>query len=205
MIVVDCGACRGDFIAQIIDEAEHIYAFEPVEHNCNIIRAKFPGRSNLTLVQSAVGNINGQIDFYIGPSEKNAFYRSSIKEDKPDIADKRSVKCNIVKLSDYWKQNINRPVDLLKIDIEGAEYDLFEDLLDANVINEFNKIVFEEHGFHRAGPNGRIGTPSAQTKGREIFPRLYSSYTGILKYGGPGYEQDIPQYLIDLCHENRNS
>ncbi|MFA6527655.1 MAG: FkbM family methyltransferase [Candidatus Babeliales bacterium] len=46
---------------------------------------------------------------------------------------------------------INQPVDLLKMDIEGAEYDVFQDLFDNDKLQFVDQIIMEYHN-----PQGKI-------------------------------------------------
>ena len=51
-----------------------------------------------------------------------------------------------VKLSKLLKKL--RKVSLIKIDIEGGEYDVFEDLTDTKIISIVERIIFESHVFN---------------------------------------------------------
>jgi FkbM family methyltransferase len=198
MIIIDLGGCKGDFVKPYIDDSNNtIYIFEPFPHNADIIQRDFGNRVHL--IRNLVGSKNGTVDFYLTFAEQGVYFRPSILNDKPDVYTD-SISLSMVKLSDWWKQNLSCDVDLLKVDIEGAEYDVFEDLLDTGIINRFKKIIFEEHAFHREKDGKRIGIASIQDKARIIIPRLLKEYHGILKYGGPPFadEQDVPAYLLNL-------
>ena len=64
---------------------------------------------------------------------------------------KKVSKIRIVKLSSY----INRPVDLLKMNIEGAEGEVFEEIEDK--LHFVKEIIFEYHAFDNLPQNlGKI-------------------------------------------------
>jgi FkbM family methyltransferase len=198
MIIIDLGSCKGDFAKLYMNDPTNIiYVFEPFPHNADIIQRDFGNR--VRLVRNLVGSKSGNVDFYLTFAERGVYFRPSIFSDKPDVY-ANSISLPMIKLSDWWKYNLSCDVDLMKIDIEGAEYDVFEDLLNAGIINRFKKIIFEEHAFNREKNGKRTGIASIQDKARIIIPRLLKEYHGILKYGGPPFavEQDLPTYLLDL-------
>ena len=50
-----------------------------------------------------------------------------------------------IKMSDFIQKAKIDKIDLLKIDAEGSEYDIFEDLLETRAIQNIEKIYFEDH------------------------------------------------------------
>ena len=50
-----------------------------------------------------------------------------------------------IKISDFLQDAEIDKVDLLKIDAEGSEYDILEDLLETRTIQNIEKIYFEDH------------------------------------------------------------
>lgn len=197
MIIIDCGACQGEWFQKYISPDNQILAIEALPANVEILERKFGHIKNIVIAHTAVGNTDAHTRLYVGPQEKGAYYRCSIYDDKADINDDGYVDVEIHRLSRFIKR-LPEDVDILKLDVEGAEYDVFEDLLDSNVINRIKKIVFEEHGFHRVVNGKRVGTPSVQVRAREVFPRVLEEYDGILRYGGVHGETFVPEYLMSL-------
>ena len=68
----------------------------------------------------------------------------------------KEVEVNIVKLSDY----IQEPVDILKLDIEGSEGEVLEDLESSHKLSLIKNIFIEYHydGVNTAYPLGNILT-----------------------------------------------
>ena len=101
------------------------------------------------------------------------------KYSSPNIA----CRVPIIRLSDYWKEHINDRVHVLKLNVEGAEYDIFEDLLDGGIINEFDTIIYEDHGWRCGGT--RV-IPSVIEQGKKVFKRLRSEFKGKILFMNGG-------------------
>jgi len=143
-IVFDIGGNVGFFsYYSICKGASKVYCFEPSPSDCNIIRNNF-NFDNLTLEEAAVSSNNGYVDLYF---DKNHSIAASIyevnKELNPNESEK--IKCKSINLNDYIKENNITKIDYLKIDCEGAEYDIIESLDKDYLTNNVNKICLEYH------------------------------------------------------------
>ena len=204
MIVVDVGACIGQMVPRYLGQCTAYYAFEPMEDNIDTLKQKFGPCQNFHLIEKAVSNYTGTTTIFVGSPEAGGMFRASLTGYEGHIVpDVDPRECEVIKLSDYWKEHINEDVDILKISVVGADYDILEDLLDAGIINRFQKIVFSERGFHRAGngPYGRIGIPRCQEQARVILPRLVKEYIGNLRYGNARKDVPLPDYLWQVIKD----
>ncbi len=119
-ICFDVGGNIGYFsieFSKLIGDGE-VHVFEPIKSNVQMIEASISlnGLSNVIVNESAVGNENGFVKFSV--SEDSAF--SSIHDTgRKPLAEITEVK--IVKLDTYFIEKKLSRIDILKIDVEGAE------------------------------------------------------------------------------------
>lgn len=133
--IIDCGANIGMsviYMKQLFPQAE-ILAFEPDEKNFDLLTRNIAsfGYTGVDLHKEAVWNENTTLSF---SSESSMGSKIELHH----TANTKEVKA--VRLKDF----LNREVDFLKIDIEGAEYSVLTDIVDSlqNVKNMF----LEYHG-----------------------------------------------------------
>jgi len=118
-VVVDVGANIGYYtllFARQVGPTGHVYAFEPDPHNFGLLRRNVlqNGYTNVTCVPCAVGDRSGTV----------RLYRNQGNRGDHRIYDSRDGRIAIdtacVSLDDYFA-DIDRPVNFIKMDIQGAE------------------------------------------------------------------------------------
>ncbi len=156
-VIFDVGALIGETVLYFKDKfpKSKIIAFEPSPRSFALLKRNV-SQNNLTrvrLVNAAVAGKSGKMNFYISKSENNPWGRGdSLKENKfNNKARSKIVQVSTVKLSQY----INSPIDLLKLDIEGAETEVIEEIepklnLVKNIILEFHSSVYNpENNYYK--------------------------------------------------------
>lgn len=133
--ILDCGANIGlsiIYLKQLFPDAE-IVAFEPDTRNFSLLARNIEsfGYRDVTLRQEAVWKENATLRFSNDGS-------MSSKITDQDVAGAAEVKA--VRLRDF----LNRPVDFLKIDIEGAEFHVITDVADR--LDQVKDLFLEYHG-----------------------------------------------------------
>jgi FkbM family methyltransferase len=123
-----------------------IYAFEPnpLAYDFAINLYKNNNINNIILENLAVSNKNGKLDFYYNPNhfESASFIKNDLNKNG------KIIKVNVVRFVDYLdKKNIQK-IDFLKMDIEGAEFVVFEDLDKNGWFNKIEKLFAEVHCVH---------------------------------------------------------
>lgn len=142
-VVMDCGANIGGFIRKAChDGAKKVISFEPepfnfevLSENAKLLKTTFP-ETEIEVRNFALCNSDdSELTFNLNASSHSACSGSLIKTNKSF-----PVKVNAC---NFWeKVNELRP-QILKIDIEGAEYSLIEREFPAFV----EEVAFELHGF----------------------------------------------------------
>lgn len=128
--VLDLGANNGIFIEKMLRHGVNkIYGFEPSPNALSNLRHRYSSNDKVTIINKAVSNNNGKLTFYYHPDNStiSAFEKSHIT---PHLPEHEILNCEVetIKLDDYCaSQNIN-DIDLIKIDVEGAEYMILNSL-----------------------------------------------------------------------------
>jgi FkbM family methyltransferase len=136
-LIIDAGANAGVSVVYFkrLYPSSRVIAFEPDKHifemlKCNVERA---GLGNVELINKAVWNRDGFLPFY---SEGRDAGRLVV------TGDPITYSVETVSLRKY----LNQPVALLKLDIEGAEVGVIDDVSD---LLECVEVMFVEyHSFH---------------------------------------------------------
>lgn len=164
--IIDIGACVGLFTDDCLSryDVTKIYAFEPLPANYEYLVKKYQGNPRVAVFNQAVSNFNGQAPLYkkryvkkwwnVLPLPRYDFAGnagSSLKQNKWNVSSKHAQMVQVVTVSYIWQTlNLTR-VDILKIDSEGSEYEIFQDLLQSNLYQHIKKIYYEDHADEIAG------------------------------------------------------
>ena len=139
--IIDCGANIGMSIlffknqypdCSIMAFEPNPYAFELLEKN-----VKQNNLSNVQLFNIGLSNIDGKIDFFTNDN-KGSMKGSFISERGGD----NKISVAIKKLSSFIDTNT---FDMIKIDVEGAEIQLLDDLITEDKIEQSDRYIIEYH------------------------------------------------------------
>lgn len=138
-VVFDLGGYKGEFSKKIYDKFHcKILIFEPVKSYYDKIEKLFKDNKNVKC-------------FNFGLSGKDEVLKINLCEDASSVFKKFDTKnTEIIKLKsilNFINENKIRKVDLIKINIEGGEYELIESLLENKIISIFNNIQVQFHDF----------------------------------------------------------
>ena len=119
---IDVGVNKGDFTllaARVVGESGRVLAFEPEPENCRWISKSVArnGYRNIQLEQLALSDQNGEAELYLGA-------KSGWHSLVPGSGDQRggTVRVSTRTLDDFLsEQGWERPVNMIKIDVEGAD------------------------------------------------------------------------------------
>lgn len=142
MTVLDVGSnigLYGSVAAKKVGSAGRVVAVEPEARNCEILRKTVErnGLSNLKVVQAAVSDRTGPGELYLCATNKadHRIYGSK--------TDRVAVKIDFVRLDDLVKSEKIAGVDLIKMDIQGAEAIAFAGLEPVLAANPRVKALIE--------------------------------------------------------------
>lgn len=133
--IIDCGANIGlsvIYIKQMYPDAK-IIAFEPDEKNFDLLQANIKsfGYKNVQALKEAVWTENTTLQF-AGEGSMSSRIHGEVSEN--------TIPVRAIRLRDY----LDKPIDFLKIDIEGAEYNVVMDIADQ--LHHVHNLFLEYHG-----------------------------------------------------------
>ncbi|MCK4651219.1 FkbM family methyltransferase [Candidatus Babeliales bacterium] len=144
--IIDCGCYVGLSILffKLLYPNSEILGFEAHPKTFQILRNNIEKSklSNITLFNNAVYNSEGTLEF----SCVNSGSSKILGKKRESNLRNNVIYVNSILLSDY----INKPVDLLKMDIEGAEVEVIEELAKHNKLRFIKNIVMEFHSLSNA-------------------------------------------------------
>lgn len=141
-IVVDVGAHLGvytNFFTQVINDGGKIYSIELNPSTFNRLQTSFSSHKNVILLNKAVSNNNGVVDFYHDGGHTQTTNILGFDANK-NINDKIG-SIESVRLDTLLEKEEN--IDLIKIDVEGAEIKVLEGL--EGVILKVKYLLVECH------------------------------------------------------------
>jgi len=182
-IFIDCGAHTGEsvklFMKRVVNADKYsIHSFEPNPRSAQIFRSSCGQFKNVTLYEKAAWIDDCVLDFFLGSSAGCTL----IKEKTSGNLDKDNpVKVEATSLSKFIINNFNRSDNIvLKIDIEGAEYNVIPDLIKTGAINYIKQLFgewhFEKIGFPKEKHDNLV--LSLRTSGLKM--REWCAITGVI-------------------------
>jgi FkbM family methyltransferase len=137
-IIIDAGANIGAFIqyAHMKTQPEKIIVIEPLIEHCENIKKPFSHLNNLEIINKALHNTNNE-DITLWTREDETTTSSIIQ-----INDFEAITVKTIDLKTVI--GTLPKIDLLKLDVEGAEYDVFKDL-EIETLKKIDKLIIEYH------------------------------------------------------------
>jgi FkbM family methyltransferase len=135
-IVIDLGGYEGWFTS-VINELykSKIYCFEPIEKFYNICKDKFIMFDNIKVYQSGLSNENKLVGFHVAGDASSLYYGTGLQP----------LNIPLIKIDEFMLNENIEFVDLLKMNIEGAEYEILEYIIKNNMITKFKNIQIQFH------------------------------------------------------------
>lgn len=136
-IVFDIGGYKGQWASDIFSKYLcQIYIFEPIRKYASVIKKRFKKNSKIHV-------------YFFGLSDKNKKTRIAVEEDSSSIYKKgqESAEIEIVNITEFLKSNNIQHIDLMKINIEGEEYDLLDALVQSGFVENIMNIQVQFHDF----------------------------------------------------------
>jgi FkbM family methyltransferase len=168
-VIVDLGANVGEFTKVAAGIADEVHAYEPDPVTFEILKMNMAHLSNVHVHQAAVGTENGECRLFRRPDfEVNhavASEGSSVFASHKGVTENDFVVTPQVSIETLLKQ-IGRPVDIMKVDIEGAEVPVLERLFASPLVSNVRELYVETHEF--ALPELAERTETLRKRARKI-------------------------------------
>ena len=173
MICIDLGANVGDYTRMMASVAKQVIAFEPDPWTFDVLQANVADLQNVRLEKVAAGTHESRVLLYrhVRFQDDPASHSgsSSLIASKTNVAEQEAVEVRQIDFIAYLER-LNEDIGTLKMDIEGAEVDLLEALLDRpEIMKRIDYIFVETH-------EARI--PGHESSREIYFKTEYRIYSG---------------------------
>jgi FkbM family methyltransferase len=148
-VIIDCGANVGNISILFAKSKAEIFAFEPDPLAFQILKQRTNGFSNITCFQKAVSTTNGTTRMFFHKERVQINHEaysvsSSIIGEKENIDSKNFIEIETIDLSEFINSMENK-VEVVKMDIEGAEIDIIEKLIKDETYKKVHLFLVETH------------------------------------------------------------
>lgn len=158
-IVFDLGSYKGEFYSNITSMYNCIvHAFEPVEQFYNECKNSLP--NNVILNNFALGQQNELFEIAVSENASSQFINGDM------------VSCKKVNFIDYVTEHTIEHIDLIKLNIEGGEYEVLNSIIDNGYLDNIDSLLIQFHYLS--------GNPIS--KRQEIIEKLKITHECIFSY-----------------------
>ncbi|MFC2060355.1 FkbM family methyltransferase [Chloroflexota bacterium] len=153
-VVLDLGANLGYYsllAARLVGGKGRVYSFEPEPRNFRLLlkNIELNGYDNITPLQKAVSDKTEMLKLFISSEDSGAH---TIRESVDSRDYKESIDMEVVKLDEFFAGN-TKPINVIKMDVEGSEPKAFqgmekiiEENSDLKIFVEFYPDLIEQGG-----------------------------------------------------------
>ena len=147
-LCIDCGANIGSVTGVIASTGAIVHAFEPHPLAFAVLKNKFANKKNVILHQQAVlDKVDTlQLFMYNVKDDDPLFWSqgASLYKGKNNVCAAESVTVQVIDLIEFI-YSLGRDIDILKLDIEGGEYDVLIKLIKTGLYKKITHILVETH------------------------------------------------------------
>jgi len=155
-IVIDLGGYEGQWASDMFARYRcNIFVFEPMPQFADAIKRRFARNPLVEIFAFGLSSKNSFVDLKMGADESSQY---------KGVGD--SISVQLVKATDFFAEHDVAHIDLMKINIEGGEYDLLEHLLDSGFVSKIRNIQVQFHDF----------VPNAASRMHHIQERLRTTH-----------------------------
>jgi FkbM family methyltransferase len=161
-IVFDVGGYLGDFANEIYERfGSNIYIFEPVKSYYNICHNRFLKNDKVSVISLGISGKTGKSPIYINGDMTSSNIESRVKRIiKTTTLDRAMKDCKVER------------IDLLKLNIEGDEYNLLDVAIKDKCIERINNIQVQYH----------LNVNNCEARKEKITKELQKTHTLEWKY-----------------------
>lgn len=161
-VVFDLGGYEGQWASDLF--ARYcciIHIFEPVPEFAARIEKRFERNKSIVIHRFGLSDETKVVKIYLGDDASSMYGQTGDQ-----------CEAHLMKAADFIDQSNIHKIDLLKINIEGGEYDLLEHLIESGVIENITDIQVQFHDI----------IPNAEQRMRTIKDRLRRTHIVTYEY-----------------------
>lgn len=161
-LVFDLGGYEGQWASDIFSKHRCVvFIFEPYKDYATNIRNRFLKNSSIRVFDFGLGKEDKMMTLYSNDDGSSVFKKTGL-----------SFEISIMKASSFLKNEKISKIDLMKVNIEGGEYDLLEELIDSGMIGSIKNLQVQFHDF----------VPHAQARMKKIQASLEATHSLTYQY-----------------------
>lgn len=150
-VVFDLGGYQGQWADDVFTKFKsNVYVFEPVQSFVESIKQRFTENDKIHIYPFGLGYSSRKEMINLSADGSTVFGESSNTEE-----------IEILDAKEWFDKNGIEKIDLMKINIEGGEYELLERIIETSLIN---KIVNVQIQFHNISKDSRSRMKQIQSK-----------------------------------------
>jgi len=152
IVIMDVGANKGDYTSMICKQPSFqkniaIHLFEPSLFNKDVLQKKFNAtnfqKHTFFVNQLALSDENGSSFLYTDSEGSDLASLINLNTSVRKFDDSKKERVQTITLDEYCKSHNVNSIDLLKIDVEGAEYKVLKGAHELLEKNQIKNIQFE--------------------------------------------------------------
>jgi FkbM family methyltransferase len=156
-LVLDLGGYEGQWASDIYGRYRcRIHIFEPVPSYAEFIAKRFSRNPDIELHRCGLAAKAGEVAFAVDGASSSAYLTGVFSTQRVQM---RAVE-------EFFSSIESDPIDLMKINIEGAEYDLLDRMLELGLHRRVRDLQVQFHKF----------VPQAEKRAEEIAARLGATH-----------------------------
>ena len=161
-IVMDLGGYKGEWASNIYSKYLcNVFVFEPAPFFYQKLKKRFERNPKIRIYPFGLGSQDKEEKIYLN-AESTSIHK---KKGKPE-------NISIKNFETFLKQNDIKKIGLIKINIEGSEYDLLEFIIKNGLAEQIENIQVQFHNF----------VENAETKMKQIQNGLSNTHTLTYQY-----------------------
>lgn len=147
-IAIDCGANIGDITSVMAKSGAIVYAFEPNPYAFQVLSDRFIEMPNVHCINKGVLDRDDRMSLFLHENahEDQVMWSvgSSLLDFKGNIDPKFFFDIDVIDLAQFIA-GLNSDIKLVKIDVEGVEYQIIHHLIDTGLIKKIELLLVETH------------------------------------------------------------
>jgi len=147
-LVLDCGANIGKITERFANTGARVIAFEPDPVAFEVLSNRFRNNAKVECINKGVWDKNAQVHFYSHEAQQQDEVEftvaSSIKDTKINVNPSAATTIEVIDLVEFL-QNLQHRVNVIKMDVEGAETEILFKILDTKAYQLFDTMYVETH------------------------------------------------------------
>jgi FkbM family methyltransferase len=194
--IVDCGSNIGMsilFFKALYPEAR-IIGFEPDEQTYRLLERNISnnGLTGVQVHRAALGIEDSTTELFVVLGDPGSLYQSTIRRSETawggELPKEKTV-VQQVRLSTF----IDEKVDLLKLDVEGAEHAVLKDLVSSEVISNIDQMIVE-YDHHLEVDTDKLGEFLSQLEKSGFGYQIITEFPGSARISRGNFHQNVLIY-----------